>query len=136
MGWMAGVQPSSRAAADAKPVVGPPEGGKPASAPVESAAEEGEGTPAIGSVESGGWPDESAEAAFWAEARERGETRPGGEAGDTETAVETTAALPPLEGLVERVPAEVKAALDELFRARFVRVTQVPRRALKTTGRS
>jgi len=34
------------------------------------------------------------------------------------------AGLPPLEELVARIPAEVRAALDDLFRARFTGVTR------------
>ncbi len=135
MTLLAGVQSLATPAADVRSVAGPTEGGISTVAAEESVAEE-EGTPVSGSVEAVGWPDESAEAAFWAEARERGEVRPGREESEAEPAAETTTALPPLDGLVDRVPAEVKAALDELFRARFVRVTRVPRRALKTTGRS
>lgn len=88
-------------------------------------------SPAVGDPEAGGWPDESAEASFWAEARERGEVRPINREGEGEPEPEPATALPSLEGLVERVPTEVKAALDDLFRARFVRVTRIPRQALK-----
>lgn len=39
--------------------------------------------------------------------------------------------LPAVEDLVPRIPPEAREALDELFRARFVRVQRVPRKALK-----
>ena len=39
--------------------------------------------------------------------------------------------LPPLEDLVNRIPAPTRALMDELFRARFVTVKRVPRSALK-----
>ena len=82
-------------------------------------------------VESAGWPDESAEAAFLAEARGRGEVLAPTKA-RKEIAEETDArALPVLDELVPRIPPEVREVLDELFRARFVRVVRVPRKALK-----
>ena len=42
-----------------------------------------------------------------------------------------TKALPPLDELVKRLSPEVRDALDDLFRAKFVRVARVPRKALK-----
>jgi hypothetical protein len=76
------------------------------------------------------WPDDTAEAAFLAEARERGEVPVPAKARE-EIAEETDARpLPALEGLVQRLPAEVRETLEDLFRARFVRVTRVPRKAL------
>ncbi len=47
--------------------------------------------------------------------------------------VEETAAknLPPLDELVKRLPPEVREAVDDLFRAKFVRVVRVPKKALK-----
>lgn len=78
------------------------------------------------------WPDESIESAFLAEARERGETavvKPP----ETDVADESdTKALPPLNELVERIPPGVREVLDDLFRARFVAVRRVPKRALKS----
>ncbi len=44
---------------------------------------------------------------------------------------EAPAKLPAIEDLVQRIPAETREALDELFRARFVRVQRVPGKALK-----
>ena len=77
------------------------------------------------------WPEESVESAFLAEARERGEpvvaTKPKEEVGDDAAA----GALPPLNDLVQRIPAEVREALEELFRAKFVAVKRVPKKALK-----
>jgi hypothetical protein len=40
-------------------------------------------------------------------------------------------ALPPLDELVKRIPAEVRDTLEELFRARFVTVKRLPKKALK-----
>ena len=39
--------------------------------------------------------------------------------------------LPPLDELVKRIPAETREALDDLFRAKFVRVVRVPKKALE-----
>jgi hypothetical protein len=93
--------------------------------------EDGEPATTLGEVASA-WPDEAAESAFLAEARERGETPKA--AGTAAEKVEETPArpLPPLEQLVERIPAGVRETLDDLFRARFVRVVRLPRKALKS----
>jgi hypothetical protein len=78
------------------------------------------------------WPDEAAESAFLAEARDRGEAmappKPKEEAADDSEGKP----LPPLDELVQRIPAEVRDTLEDLFRARFVTVKRVPKRALKT----
>jgi len=39
--------------------------------------------------------------------------------------------LPGMDELVKRVPAAVLTMMDELFRAKFVKVQRVPKRALK-----
>lgn len=91
-------------------------------APVESAGASEEGEPPIF--------DESAEAAFLAEARERGEKVPV-RAAEAVEEVSDGKALPQLDELVKRIPAEVREALDDLFRARFVTVRRVPAKALK-----
>lgn len=78
------------------------------------------------------WPDDAAESAFLAEARERGDPVKA-----TPAAVEMAEeaadpkALPNLDDLVNRIPTEVRDVLEELFRARFVRVQRVPKRVLK-----
>ena len=78
------------------------------------------------------WPDETAESSFLAEARARGEVvappKPKEEAADDAEAKP----LPSLDELVQRIPAEVRDTLEDLFRARFVTVKRVPKRALKT----
>lgn len=78
------------------------------------------------------WPDEAAESSFLAEARNRGEAvappKPKEEVADDSEAKP----LPSLDELVQRIPAEVREALEDLFRARFVTVKRVPKRALKT----
>jgi hypothetical protein len=40
--------------------------------------------------------------------------------------------LPPLEELVQRIPAELRATLDELFRARFTRATRAAPKEVQT----
>ncbi len=88
--------------------------------------------PVPGDAEGASWPDDSAESAFLAEARDRGEPIAPTRAKE-EIADETDAkALPPLNELVNRIPADVREALEDLFRARFVTVKRVPKRALKT----
>ena len=100
------------------------ESGEPAD-PVEPAM------PVAGDDDGPATPTEADEAAFLTEARERGENvRP--VARETIEEVEEKAAvLPKLDDLVNRIPAEVRDTLDELFRARFVAVRRVPRKALK-----
>lgn len=92
-----------------------------AGATVETGGGEGEASP---------WPDEAAEASFLSDARERGEVVVAKKA--EEVAEETTAKpLPALDSLVERIPAEVRDVLEDLFRAKFVSVKRVPKKALK-----
>src|SRR5207237_7148079 len=78
--------------------------------------------------------DESAESAFLADARARGEAapaaRPAAEAIEETDSAESKA-LPPLADLVNRIPAEVRETLDDLFRAKFIAVRRVPKSALK-----
>ena len=90
-------------------------------------------SPATGRDDKGPlWPDDAAEEAFLGEAKERGETiLPGAAATAAEAAEKAAQPLPPLDELVQRVPAEVREAMEELFRARFVTVRRVPEKALK-----
>lgn len=90
------------------------------------------------------WPDAAAESAFLADARERGEAIAATPAVGAKAKAKTNEdlpeaaaadasdakALPPLEQLVERIPVEVREALEDLFRARFVSVKRVPKKAL------
>ncbi|HWA10593.1 MAG TPA: hypothetical protein VG838_14200 [Opitutaceae bacterium] len=84
------------------------------------------------------WPDEAAEAAFLSDAREKGEP-PGVVAAETapsEAAEEGDSRnLPALDDLVKRIPAEVRNALDDLFRAKFTTVKRMPRKVLKAPER-
>ncbi|MFZ9746410.1 MAG: hypothetical protein ACO3G4_07245 [Opitutaceae bacterium] len=93
--------------------------------PSGEAAPSGEPDPA--------WPDESAEAQFLAEARERGETVAAAPAPAAEPEVaepEPAGPAPELDALVARLPPAVRETLDELFRARFVRVTRLPKKSV------
>jgi hypothetical protein len=97
------------------------------------------------------WPDEASESAFLAEQgtegaangtavagsaapravftpKKNGET---GEAGSAAVAADTPVTLPPLQTLVDRIPASARETLEDLFRARFVSVKQIRREALK-----
>ena len=78
--------------------------------------------------------DDAEEGAMIGELRARGETGfirpPPAEPVDAEPKT----ALPSLDELVSRVPAEVREVLDELFRARFTAVRRMPARALKQSG--
>jgi hypothetical protein len=76
------------------------------------------------------WPDDTAESAMISELRSRGESVASPAAVEAVEEVET-GALPPLDQLVKRISAEVRETLDDLFRAKFVRVTRVPKKALK-----
>ena len=85
-----------------------------------------------GETGSSNWPDESAETAFRAETRERGEPElPAGLV--VEATEETdTKPLPALEDLVKRISPETRELMDELFRAKFTTVRRVPAKALKS----
>jgi hypothetical protein len=124
-----GAQPGRAVA----PVPREPAESEPDSVTAEAAGGAAESAPApvlAASGEESSWPDAAAESAYLAEARSRGEgpaPSPKAEAAEESDATP----LPPLEQLVGRVPAEVRELLDDLFRARFVRTTRIPRRALK-----
>lgn len=77
------------------------------------------------------WPDEAAESAMVSELRSRGEVVASSPSAG-EVAEETDSRpLPPLNDLVQKIPAEVRDALEDLFRARFVTVKRVSKKALK-----
>ena len=90
-------------------------------------------TPELASSESTNvWPDEAAEAAFLSEGRGSAEVpavlkpaSPRGEDDDNEKA------LPKLDDLVNRIPADARELLDELFRAKFTKVRRVKQSDLK-----
>ncbi len=77
--------------------------------------------------------DETAESSFLGEARDRGETvsiSPVAAAAIEEST--DPKSLPPLSELVNRIAPEIRAALEDLFRAKFVTVRRVPAKALKS----
>lgn len=76
--------------------------------------------------------DEAAEVAFLADARERGEVVPRKSAAEVEEETTAKKPLPPLDQLVNQIPAEVREVLEDLFRARFVSVKRFPKKALKS----
>ena len=66
-----------------------------------------------------------------AEARERGEDVASVAAAlAAAESEEDMGALPPLEELVQKLPAELRATLDDLFRAKFVKVMRVRKKDL------
>lgn len=95
---------------------------------VESIVSAGEFEPEA----SGSWSDETAEAEFLAEARDRGEISKPKVAEIEPTDEREAKPLPTIEELVERIPAGVRDMLEDLFRAKFVNVQRVPKRALKS----
>lgn len=127
--------PPPAVAAVAHPVVSaPPAPAAAAAAVVEPRAPLAEAEPPVPGVDDEpppAWLDEQAESAFRAEARDRGESvfapRPAEDAAEEPE----TDALPKLDELVARIPAEVRETLEDLFRARFVAVKRVPKKTLK-----
>lgn len=132
------VKVESVAAAAATAAALPPEDSdlSEAIAPAPAAPPSEEGAP-------NAWPDEAAESAMLSELRDRGEgaiSAPPGLASAAAAAATRDAdeppvdpkSLPPLADLVQRIPAEVRDTLEELFRAKFIRVTRVPKKALKS----
>lgn len=81
------------------------------------------------------WPDEAAESAMRAEVSERGETLNSKAARELAEAAAEAAAekknLPKLDDLINRIPADVRDTLEDLFRAKFVKVARTPKKALK-----
>lgn len=75
--------------------------------------------------------DEGAEAAFLGEARERGEAPASPRPTAPVEEISDSKSLPPLAELVDRIPAEVRETLEDLFRAKFVAVRRLPAKALK-----
>jgi hypothetical protein len=76
------------------------------------------------------WPDAAAEEMYLVEQKSQNRTvvPP---AGAPEETVEPSSPLPPLDELVKRIPGPVRETLDELFRAKFVKVQRVPKSALR-----
>ena len=53
---------------------------------------------------------------------------------DDEAAPDKATALPELDTLVARLPAELRETLDELFRARFVSVKKLPKKVFQSAS--
>lgn len=123
--------------ADAPPVVVAPvvasrEHVRPESAPVPADAAAVPVEPATNGnapEETNVWPDEAAETAFLAETRARGEPVRIPVAAVAEEP--EPKALPPLDELVQRIPAGTREVLEDLFRARFTTVRRVRKSDLK-----
>jgi hypothetical protein len=77
-----------------------------------------------------GWPDDAAESAFLSENTAAAAPVVPLNADDADEA-DDDKPLPPLETLVARIPQETREMLEELFRARFVAVKKIQRKALK-----
>jgi hypothetical protein len=127
---------NASAALTAAPVATPSETVEPEAVSMDSAPtvpeSGGATTPTPVSPEESGWPDAAAESAFLAEARSRGELPAPKPAPSEEVEEAEAGPLPPMEKMMERIPPPVREMLDDLFRARFVRVARIPRRALKS----
>jgi hypothetical protein len=77
------------------------------------------------------WPGMADEASFLADQRVSGIVPPAATAGSANEPTDLSP-LPSLEELVQRIPAEARAALDDLFRAKFSGVRRVSKKSLKT----
>jgi len=85
----------------------------------EKAAPQGEAPVGANQSAEANSPAEAEEAVFLSGVREEADSAPPGPpAADHES-------LPPVEELVRQIPEALRATLDELFRARFTRVTRV-----------
>jgi hypothetical protein len=88
------------------------------------------GMAALPADDSSPWPGMADEASFLADQRVSGIVPPVATAGSAEPT--DLSPLPSLEELVQRIPAEARAALDDLFRAKFSGVRRVSKKSLKT----
>lgn len=79
------------------------------------------------------WPDEAAESAFLAESRQNGSAPPPTTSVPTVVDAEANLPLPKLDELVDRIPAEARELLEELFRAKFTTVRRIKPADLKST---
>jgi len=80
------------------------------------------------------WPDEATESAFLSDQPPRLAEISVPLAKDVspkKSSPEVNVALPPLQSLVDRIPAEARETLEDLFRARFVSVKRVQAENLK-----
>jgi hypothetical protein len=84
------------------------------------------------------WPDEAAESAFLSEqklevgAAPSAPAKPAATDADDDDGPEAKKTpLPALDELVNRIPAETREVLEDLFRVKFVAVRRMPKQALK-----
>ena len=77
------------------------------------------------------WPDEAAESVFLAESRAQRGTAPSELSTPVLDEEVNAKPLPSLDALVEKIPAESRELLDELFRAKFTKVKRVKQSDLK-----
>lgn len=94
--------------------------------------EAAESTGDSGYADTNVWPTATEEAAFLAEAQQRGEKVVPIARDVVEEIEDDKKALPKLDELLNRIPAETRELLDELFRARFVAVRRVKKKDLKS----
>lgn len=85
----------------------------------------------VAGAEPPAWPDDAVESAFLAEAKERGEPVVAPKPAEEAAEEDDPKAMPAIADLVGKIPPEVREALEDLFRAKFVRVVRVPKKALK-----
>jgi hypothetical protein len=86
------------------------------------------GIAALPSDDTAPWPGSTDESSFLAEQRVQGVVPPVGPASEPTD----LSPLPSLDELVQRIPAEARAALDDLFRAKFSGVRRISKKSLKT----
>jgi len=114
------------------------EGGEKTAGSADDTSEAVAATEPAAPVENGTnvWPDENAEAAFIAEARQRGEPVAATKATAEliEEKEDDKKALPALAELMKRLSPDVRETLDDLFRAKFTTVRRIPKKVLKTYG--
>ena len=89
------------------------------------------GIAALPTDENAPWPGMADEASFLAEQRVQGIAPSAATAGLANKPTDLSP-LPSLEELVQRIPADARAVLDELFRAKFTGVRRVSKKSLKT----
>ena len=81
------------------------------------------------------WPDEVTESGMRAEVAGRGETLSAKAAREAAEALAEAAAekrnLPPLDELINQIPAEIRDTLEDLFRVKFNKVARAPQKSLK-----
>jgi hypothetical protein len=97
-------------------------------APARTEPTAANGIVALPADETAPWPGTTDEASFLADQRVQGIVSPAGPASEPTD----LSPLPSLEELVQRIPAEARAALDDLFRAKFSGVRRVSKKSLKT----